>query len=149
VHGRPEPAPAPRQPAARERAPRQPAAPRPRRTATPAPEPGPPRLRRRATLTNAARKRTPQAEFKPWIVQLLQEAGGEQHGDQLFAALEERMQEILVPGDFDPVPPQNEARWRYNARWARKALVDDGLLAPPARPGVWELTAAGRAITVD
>lgn len=150
VHGRPAPEPAPaRQQAARVRTPRQPAAPRQRRTTTPAPEPGPPRLRRHATLVNAARKRTPQAEFKPWIVQILQEAGGERHVDDLFAELEERMQEILVPGDYETVPPQDEVRWRYNARWARKALVDDGLLMPPERPGVWQLTSAGRAIPVD
>ncbi|WP_346386160.1 winged helix-turn-helix domain-containing protein [Nocardioides sp.] len=100
-------------------------------------------------LTNGTRKRTPQTEFKPYIVALLQEVGGEQHVDDLFAELEARMEPILLPGDYETMPPQNEVRWRYNARWARKALVDDGLLMPPRRPGFWELTSEGRAIIVD
>ena len=152
VHGQPpKPAPVP--------APTKPAAPR-RRAAARTPgartagrgapvETGPPRLRRGQALTNGSRKRTPRAEFKPYIVELLQEAGGEQHVDDLLAALELRMEPILLPEDYETLPPQHEARWRYNARWARKALVDDGLVLPPRRPGIWELTPAGRAITVE
>ena len=132
----------------RQAAPRRTAAPRVR--ATPAPVvTGPPRLKRAVAPTGGARKRTPQTEFKPYIVELLQEAGGEQHVDDLFEALEQRMEPILLPGDYETMPPQNEVRWRYNARWARKALVDDGLLMPPRLPGVWELTPEGRAITVE
>jgi hypothetical protein len=76
-------------------------------------------------------------------------SGGEQHVDDLLAALEARMEPILLPEDYETLPPQHEARWRYNARWARKALVDDGLVLPPGRPGIWELTPAGRTITVE
>jgi hypothetical protein len=147
VHGQPPPPPRvaapPRQPAARRRA-------TPAARATPAsPAGGQHRLKRGVALSGGARKRTPQAEFKPYIVELLQAAGGEQHIDDLFEELEVRMEPILLPGDYETMPPQNEVRWRYNARWARKALVDEGLLMAPRRPGFWELTAAGRAATVE
>jgi hypothetical protein len=145
VHGQPPPPPKPAAPVTQ---PRVRAAPRARATPPP-PVTGPPRLKRGTALTHGSRKRTPQTEFKPFIVELLQEADGERHVDELFAELELRMAPILLPGDYETMPPQNEVRWRYNARWARKALVDDGLLMPPRRPGVWELTPEGRAATVE
>ncbi|MCW2766831.1 MAG: hypothetical protein JWO11_2790 [Nocardioides sp.] len=144
VHGQPPPPP----PVVQQATPRRTAAPRARATPAPAVQ-GPPRLKRAVALTNGTRKRTPQTEFKPYIVELLQRAGGEQHVDDLFAELEVRMEAILLPGDYETMPPQDEVRWRYNARWARKALVDEGLLMPPRRPGVWELTPAGRSATVE
>jgi hypothetical protein len=144
VHGQPPPPPPPPKPV-RATKPRRAAAPK----AVASPTAGPPRLKRGVAVTGGARKRTPQTEFKPYIVELLQEAGGEQHIDDLFAELEARMEPMLLPGDYETMPPQNEVRWRYNARWARKALVDDGLLLPPSRPGVWQLTSDGHATTVE
>ncbi|MGV3563230.1 MAG: winged helix-turn-helix domain-containing protein [Nocardioides sp.] len=94
-----------------------------------------------APVRTAPRRRTDKAEFKPVIVEVLQEAGGEQEADLVLAALEERLAEVLKPGDHE-TGPTGEVRWRTAARWARKELADDGLLVAP-QPGVWALTAEG------
>ncbi len=94
-----------------------------------------------APVRTAPRRRTDKAEFKPVIVQVLQEAGGEQEADLVLSALEERLAEVLKPGDHE-TGPTGEVRWRTAARWARKELADDGLLLAP-QPGVWALTDEG------
>ena len=75
------------------------------------------------------------------IVQVLQEAGGEQDAELVLARLEERLADVLKPGDHE-TGPTGEVRWRTAARWARKELADDGLLVAP-QPGVWALTDEG------
>lgn len=127
----------------------------------PAPEPvkAPPKaspVRRRTTSTTATgsgsasgaapvrtapRRRTDKAEFKPVIVAVLQEAGGEQDADLVLDSIEQRLADVLKPGDHE-TGPTGEVRWRTAARWARKELADDGLLLAP-QPGVWALTDAG------
>lgn len=121
----------------------------------PAPEPvkAPPKAspvtRRRTTTASTAsapartapRRRTDKADFKPVIVAVLQEAGGEQEADLVLASIEERLADVLKPGDHE-TGPTGEVRWRTAARFARKELQDDGLLLAP-RPGVWALTDAG------
>lgn len=94
-----------------------------------------------APVRTAPRRRTDKAEFKPVIVEVLQEAGGEQEADLVLAALEERLADVLKPGDHE-TGPTGEVRWRTAARWARKELADDGLLVAP-QPGVWALTDEG------
>lgn len=94
-----------------------------------------------APVRTAPRRRTDKAEFKPVIVEVLQEAGGEQEADLVLAALGERLAEVLKPGDHE-TGPTGEVRWRTAARWARKELADDGLLVAP-QPGVWALTDEG------
>lgn len=123
----------------------------------PAPEPvkAPPKAspvtRRRTTASSAPssaapartapRRRTDKADFKPVIVAVLQEAGGEQEAELVLTALEERLADVLKPGDHE-TGPTGEVRWRTAARWARKELADEGLLVAP-QPGVWALTDAG------
>ena len=94
-----------------------------------------------APVRTAPRRRTDKADFKPVIVQVLQEAGGEQEADLVLASLEERLADVLKPGDHE-TGPTGEVRWRTAARFARKELQDEGLLLAP-RPGVWALTEAG------
>ncbi len=88
------------------------------------------------------RRRTPAVDFKPWIVKLLQEAGGQAESDDLLSDLEQRLGDVLRPGDLES-GPTGELRWRTAARTARKELADDGLLLAP-RPGTWALTDRGR-----
>ena len=94
-----------------------------------------------AAVRPAPRRRTDKAEFKPVIVQVLQEHGGEREADLVLAELEERLADVLKPGDHE-TGPTGEVRWRTAARWARKELADDGLLLAP-QPGVWALTDEG------
>jgi hypothetical protein len=77
------------------------------------------------------------------ILAVLDEAGGELPADDVLAAVEDRISEHLLEGDRQ-LTPEGELRWRYAARRARQQLVAEGLM-DKSRPGIWELTAAGRA----
>ncbi|MBF4161698.1 winged helix-turn-helix domain-containing protein [Nocardioides acrostichi] len=134
VHGMATPPPAPAARTARTT----PAKATPVRRRTAAPSSG-----SASTVRRPARRRTAQADFKPWIVTVLQEAGGEQASDDVLATLEERLADHLLPGDRE-TGPTGEVRWRTAARFARKELADDGLLLAP-QPGVWALTPRGLA----
>lgn len=129
IHGMPAPAPEPKV------APRK-ASPVVRRTSA-ARTSTPPAPARRVV-----RRWTPPEAFAPHILAVLQDAGGELDTDAFFARLEERLGEEMLAGDREKTP-EGELRWRYAARRARQALINEGLMAK-GRPGVWELTSAGR-----
>jgi hypothetical protein len=121
VHGMPPPPPAPVKP--------KPAS-RPRKATTKQTPP--------TTTRSAATLRwTPPEVFKPAIVSVLQEAGGALEADQLFEGLEAVVRDDLKPADLERTP-EGELRWRYAARRARVALIDEGLMTKD-RPGVWQL----------
>jgi hypothetical protein len=106
------------------------APPRPRKAAAP-------RVRAVSTPKPVDLRWTPPEVFKPWILSLLEEAGGELEADQMFEQLEAVAAESLKPSDNETTP-EGEPRWRYAARRARMALIDDGLMSK-SRPGVWQL----------
>ena len=121
IHGRP-PAPPPKSAAAK-------AAPQARpvvRTAAPAP------------TRSVPRRWTPPDAFKPAILALLEDAGGELEQDDVFLELQTRMEERLTSADHETTP-EGELRWRYAARRARQALVAEGLMTT-GRPGSWALS---------
>jgi hypothetical protein len=84
-----------------------------------------------------SRRWTPPEVFKPLILAVLQEAGGELDADELFLELEIAADDRLLPGDRETTP-EGELRWQYAARRARLALVNDGLMTK-GKPGVWQL----------
>jgi hypothetical protein len=126
IHGLPAPTPASK-PAARK--------------TTTRPKPA----KRMATTKAPARPRrwTPPEAFRPQILDVLRDAGGELEAEDVFKRLEERMVDALLEADQERTP-EGELRWRLAARKARQALITDGLMAK-SRPGLWELTAAGLA----
>jgi hypothetical protein len=79
---------------------------------------------------------TPEA-LKPLILSVLEEAGGELEADDAFLELEILAEDRLLPGDHETTP-EGELRWRYAARRARIALIEEGLMVK-ARPGLWQL----------
>lgn len=95
-----------------------------------------------ASTRTVVRRRTQPEEFRPWILAVLLDAGGEAEADDVMATMAEQYAERLRPGDHE-TGPQGELRWRTAARWARKSLADEGLLVAP-RPGLWQLTDQGR-----
>ncbi len=108
------------------------------------PPPEPPRPPSRAT-GSPDRRVTPQKEFRPFILQILREAGGVQQMNKILDEVERRMKHMFVKGDYATVT-DGEVRWRNAARWERKAMVDDGLIKATKdtdRAGVWELTRSG------
>jgi hypothetical protein len=84
------------------------------------------------------RRWTPPEVFKPLILSLLEEAGGELEADDLFLELEILTEGRLLPGDNETTP-EGELRWRYAARRARVALIQEGLMTK-GRPGLWQLS---------
>ena len=120
IHGRPPPAPV--QAAAN--------APKPRKTRT-APQ------RAAAPAKPVVRRWTRPEELKPLILTVLEQAGGELDAEELFLELEILAEDRLLPGDSETTP-EGELRWRYAARRARVALIDEGLMTKAA-PGVWTL----------
>lgn len=126
VHGMPPPP----KPAAK--APRKPAAsPRPS-TRSRAPQ---------VATKPVPRRWTPPDFFKPLILSVLQEAGGELHADDLFLELEILVDDRLLPGDREKTP-EGELRWQYAARRARQSLIQQGVMTKGG-PGVWRLAGPG------
>jgi hypothetical protein len=129
VHGMPKPLPPPPPPP---RAPRT-------RTSTP---------RASAARTSSAPARPPskvsdQTAFRPHIVRILRLEGSLETEDMLLE-LEMAMDEELRERDRQPTPT-GELRWHATARMERKSMIDAGLMAG-GKPGIWELTDAGRAV---
>jgi hypothetical protein len=132
IHGMPAAPPPEARTAATRATPRKASTPRAARAAAPA-----------APVRRAPRRWTPPEAIAPAILAVLDEAGGELHVDDALAAVEQRIGEHLLEGDHQ-LTPEGELRWRYAARRARQQLVQEGLMAR-SRPGIWELTAAGRS----
>ena len=85
-----------------------------------------------APARHVPRKWTPPDAFKPDIVAVLEEAGGELDQEDLFRVLEERMGERLTEADHQSTP-EGELRWRYAARRAVLRIV--GTPRAPSRNG--------------
>jgi hypothetical protein len=107
----------------------------------------PPRTRKRPAASRArsaaapektvTRRWTPPEVFKPLIISVLEQAGGQLEADELFVQLETVAEEGLKPADRETTP-EGELRWRYAARRARVALIDEGLMTKTT-PGLWRL----------
>lgn len=127
-HGQPPPPPPPPKKAV--------APPKPRKRAVSPARPA------AAPQTAATRRWTPPEVFKPLIITALEGAGGELEAEALFLELEVLAEDQLLPEDTESTP-EGELRWRYAARRARVALIDEGLMTKTT-PGVWQLAEAGR-----
>ncbi|HEX2893233.1 MAG TPA: hypothetical protein VHO29_04425 [Marmoricola sp.] len=113
----------------------------PKKAATPAPRKrtaAPKRTPGAGPAKPVQRRWTPPEVFKPLILSLLEEAGGELEADDLFLELEILTEGRLLPGDNETTP-EGELRWRYAARRARVALIQEGLMTK-GRPGLWQLS---------
>jgi hypothetical protein len=109
--------------------------PKKRTTARPSPPAAP--------AKRVARRRTPPEAFKPLIVTVLERAGGVLEADEVFLELATLAEGQLLPED-NQTTPEGELRWRYAARRARVALIDEGRMTK-GRPGLWQLSGAREA----
>lgn len=105
-----------------------------RRSANPPARPGAPTAAAPRVVNH---RWTPPDTFKPVIVEVLGEHGGELDQEDLFAALELAMGERLKAADQERTP-EGELRWRFAARRARQTLIAEGVMTK-GRPGVWSL----------
>jgi hypothetical protein len=124
----------------------QPPAPKPVTKAAPKPRSRPAaRARTPGVAADPVTRRwTPPEVFKPLILAVLDDAGGELEADEFFLELEVRADDRLLPGDRETTP-EGELRWQYAARRARVALINEGLMTKGG-PGVWRLTRPGRDV---
>lgn len=118
-------------------------------TRTPPPKASKPVVRKKAAATSSGssgssastrtvtRRWTPPDALKPHILAVLEDADGDLPSEDVFAALEERLDSTLLAGDRETTP-EGELRWQYAARRARQLLLQEGLMVK-GRPGVWEL----------
>ncbi|HCB03756.1 MAG TPA: hypothetical protein PLZ93_10605 [Nocardioides sp.] len=133
IHGMPKPPPPP---------PPTPRTPRARTVSSPRTS----TVRTTSAPTRAPSKVTDQSVFRPHIVRILKQEGSLETEDMLLE-LEMAMEDDLRERDRQPTPT-GEVRWHQSARKERKAMIDAGLMAG-GKPGVWELTDAGRSIAYE
>src|SRR3954453_20312456 len=98
---------------------------------------------RTTTPSRAPSRITDESAFRPHIVRILKLEGSLETEDMLLE-LEMAMEEEGRERDRQPTPT-GEVRWLQSARSERKAMIDSGLMAG-GKPGVWELTDAGRSV---
>ncbi|MCW2753050.1 MAG: hypothetical protein JWQ32_461 [Marmoricola sp.] len=87
------------------------------------------------------RRWSPPEAFRPLILAVLEQAGGELENDDMFLELEIVAGDTLLSGDRDKTP-EGEERWRYAARRARVALISEGVMTK-SKPGFWQLAPPG------
>ena len=91
-----------------------------------------------------------QGEYRQPIIYVLAQMGGEGEVQQILERLYDKVEDRLKPLDFELVPSGINVRWKIQAMYQRKKMVDDGLLDRGALKGIWRLTDAGwRAAGVE
>jgi len=89
--------------------------------------------------------RTPEDAFCIPILQSLIELGGSAPVSDVLDKVEAKMRSQLNAYDRSPLPSDSTlTRWRNTAQWARKAMVQKGLMSSDSPRGIWEITEAGR-----
>lgn len=89
--------------------------------------------------------KVPQDEYELPILESLSKLGGKARASDVLDELEQRMKPLFSPVDYEFPKTGTEARWRNTARWARAALIQQGLIKAHSERGVWELTQRGVA----
>ena len=89
--------------------------------------------------------RTPEIVYYQPILQALNELGGSAEMNDVLDRVELLMRGVLGQVDYEPLASDTDMlRWRNTARWARKTMVEEGLLKADLPRGVWEITEVGR-----
>lgn len=102
-----------------------------------------PRLIARRT-ERPSRRALSQDKYRLPILEALITMGGRGKVGEVIRFVYQGIKSELGPGDLQSTASSKEPRWRNRLRWERKNMVDDGLLAPDSRRGVWEITHKGR-----
>jgi len=88
--------------------------------------------------------RTPEDAFRRPILEALVELGGSAPASQVLELVAQKMQAILNPHDWEPLPSGSAIRWRNTAQWCRQSLVREGLMKADSPHGIWEISDQGR-----
>ena len=87
----------------------------------------------------------PQKDYEFPILETLYELKGSGRSSEVLERVHRKMEHRLQDADYELVGNGKEARWHNLASWARKALIERGLLKSDSEWGVWELTGLGKA----
>lgn len=113
-------------------------------------EPGKPTVEPRPTPRNYGKHlprglRTPEIVFYTPILRVLVKMGGKGQASEVLGQVGAIMKPRLNEYDFEALPSgQHDPRWYKTAQWARRRMVQSGLLSSASEFGVWEVTEAGR-----
>lgn len=89
--------------------------------------------------------RTPEAEYRLPILQVLVDMDGSAKATEVLERVGHVMKPRLKAVDFDPLASQpDNPRWRNAAQWARAAMVKEGLMKQNSPHGVWEISETGK-----
>jgi len=87
----------------------------------------------------------PQTELRLPILQVLVSMGGSGSTGDVLDRVERAVHDRLTSFDREITDTHaSEPRWRLSAKWCRKRMKDDGLVAKDSPHGTWEITGAGR-----
>ena len=99
----------------------------------------------RVTLRLPDGLRTPIRAFRLPILASLDERGGIAFNETILDDIYERSQQSLKEDDKQPLlSDPAQPRWRNSSMWCLDELTVDGLIAPGAARGSWEITDEGR-----
>jgi len=90
--------------------------------------------------------RTPEWAFRIPILEALVDLGGHAHCQKVKNWIGLEMANQLTEADRETLSDGKTIRWENSVHWERQALVDEGLLYPSKRRGIWEITPAGRDV---
>ncbi len=80
------------------------------------------------------------------ILEVLVEFGGKSDVKSVLEKVYLKVKDSLTPKDLEILElleSNGEPRWRNNARWARKHMINHGLLNKNSPYGIWEVTQKG------
>lgn len=87
--------------------------------------------------------RTKESTFYLPILESLVELGGRAEAKAVLDKVRQKMENVLNKYDKQPLK-SGKLRWENTARWARKTMVQEGLLSANSPRGIWEITEKGR-----
>ena len=87
-----------------------------------------------------ARTFTAQEDYKPYILQVIRDAGGSAHKSYIDKKTRELMRDVLLPGDETPALKGGlQERLGIYIGWALTGLKHNGKVKHGAKRGMWEL----------
>lgn len=90
--------------------------------------------------------RTPEWAFRIPILESLVDLGGHAHCQKVKNWIGREMANQLTEADRETLSDGKTIRWENSVHWERQALVDEGLLYPSRKVGIWEITPAGKEV---
>ena len=90
-------------------------------------------------------ERTAEDAFFMPILQVLSDMGGRGRAGEIVEQVGQVMEPVLHDVDYELLESDGKPRWQKAANWARKHMVDNGLLRADSPRGTWEISDEGRA----